>query len=236
MLIVSNIFLSIFFVSISVFADTSVEELHRLTRSNHQVLDYSSARKFLFNEIYLKNDSKGFFVMDVYCMDRWDLPADDVANRRLPDAKYMNTEHTWPQSKFSASFPANVQKSDLHHLYITGSKINAERGNFPFAEVNGNDRLSCTESRRGNSVGGERGSFFEPPDSHKGNVARSMFYFSVRYKINIDKTQEYFLRLWHREDPVDAEERATHEKIVKVQKNRNPFVDQPDLVLEIDNF
>ena len=35
---------------------------------------------------------------------------------------------------------------------------------------------------------------FEPPAEHKGNVARAIFYFSVRYKMKVTPTQEAFLK------------------------------------------
>ena len=78
--------------------------------------------------------------------------------------------------------------------------------------------------------------FFEPMDVHKGNVARSILYFSIRYKMPIDNLQETFLKFWNLLDPVDAAEKARHEGIAKVQGNRNPFIDRPELALEIADF
>lgn len=232
-----NLFFLTFLFSTILHAQTSKDELHLTAKAGHQEFSYSAARKALFNEIYLETDGSGYFVNDVYCNEKFKINSGDIANGRLPDSTEMNTEHTWPQSKFTHLFPSNTQKSDLHHLYPTGSRINADRGNLPFAEVNGTDRLACSESKRGSPRdSGRGGAFFEPPDAHKGNVARSMFYFSVRYKIAIDKTQETYLRLWHLEDPIDAREKQTHEKIAKIQGNRNPFVDDPDLVRQVEDF
>ena len=188
------VLLSVLTISSSLYAETSKEELHQLAKSGHQVLAYAAARKVMFNQIRLEKDVRGYFVTDVYCNQRFDLVASDVTNGRLPNSAEFNTEHTWPQSKFSKQFSESTQKSDLHHLFPTGSKINAERGNFPFAEVNGTDRLECIDSQRGSPTMGDRGAYFEPPSAHKGNVARAMFYFSVRYNISIDKTQEHFLK------------------------------------------
>ncbi len=77
------------------------------------------------------------------------------------------------------------------------------------------ERLSKLE----NSIGYAKGTYFEPPVEHKGNVARSLFYFSVRYQIAIEANKEIFLKFWYMLDPVDEKERERHEKIADIQKN-----------------
>ncbi len=190
----------------------------------------------MFNDIYLKKDAQGYYIEGVYCLEKYYPFNGSAPGARLPNPAAFNTEHTWPQSKFSKLFSANVQKTDLHHLYPTIAKINSQRGNLPFAEVLKDTELYCDESQSGKSENGSKGTYFEPPNSHKGNVARSMFYFSIRYKIAIDPTQEFYLRLWHKEDPVDAEEKRRHEMIFNLQQNRNPFIDDPELVITISDF
>lgn len=189
----------------------------------------------MFNRIDLQKDQGGYYITDVYCEEKfYHYRADQTPGTRLPSG--LNTEHTWPQSKFSNSFPKPVQKSDLHHLFPTLNKINSERGNLPFAEVYHGIDLSCEESQSGSNVQTRAGTYFEPPDDHKGNVARAMFYFSVRYDIAIDPVQEYFFRQWHILDPVDALEKQRHEGIYNVQHNRNPFIDEPELVNQVLDF
>lgn len=206
--------------------------------ANQQIsLSYSEARVKLFNVIDLKTDADGAYFIDVYCAQKfYHYKPGEAIGTKIPDPKYMNTEHTWPQSKFSKAFPENTQKTDLHHLYPAGSKINSERGNYPFAEVNASGPVSCQNSERGKPVSQGTGTYFEPPANHKGNVARSMFYFSTRYKMPIDPVQEYFLRQWHILDPVDANEKARHEIIAKIQNNRNPYIDDPGLVNQVLDF
>ena len=212
-------------------------ELQHQSAAQQISLSYNEARVKLFNVIDLKKDTNGAFFMDVYCAVKfYHYKAGETIGTKLPDPKFMNTEHTWPQSKFSKSFPENTQKTDLHHLYPAGSKINSERGNLPFAEVNSVGSISCQNSQRGKPISTNSGSFFEPPTEHKGNVARSMFYFSTRYKMPIDPVQEYFLRQWHILDPIDANEKARHEIISQIQNNRNPYIDDPGLVNQVLDF
>lgn len=216
------------------------EELHRISGEEYVGLSYKEARIKLFNVIYLEKDEKGYFNKDVYCQTNYYRTfKDDIPNDEIPDHTIMNTEHTWPQSRFNESLNEEVQKTDLHHLYTTFSKINAERGNYPFANVGVSTNrkpLFCPGTKLGNPIGYGKGIYFEPPVEHRGNVARSLFYFSIRYNLAIDATEEIFLKFWHMLDPVDATETQRHEIIYGIQKNRNPFIDYPELVLQIADF
>lgn len=214
------------------------EELFKEMGQGQLTLTYTEARVKLFNVLDLQKDAKGHFVKGVYCDDKfYHYRQNETPGIKIPDGNIMNTEHTWPQSKFNRAFPETTQKTDLHHLYPSYSKINAERGNYPFAEVIPSPiKLFCTMSQLGKASNTGLGVYFEPSDDHKGNVARSMFYFSTRYKLAIDPVQEYYLRQWHILDPVDANEKTRHEKIVTIQKNRNPFIDDPGLVNQILDF
>lgn len=206
----------------------------------HTAVGYENARLFLLGNFYLIRDGKGYGVKDVYC-DRNHMSEDFVhgnapAPNTIPDNTIINVEHTWPQSRFTGRYRPEMQKSDLHHLFPTDSQMNAIRGNNSFGEVVSDTKiLKCKNVRFGKSAEG-RGDVFEPPPEHRGNVARALFYFSVRYDLPIDPVQEAYLRKWNREDPVDAEELERNEKIAALQGNRNPFVDYPELADKISDF
>lgn len=208
-------------------------ELFKKTSEGHHAVGYDNAKKYLFQELYLEQDEKGYFVTDLYCGTKFR----NVGPNQLPDQNQLNTEHTWPQSKFSGKANKGTQKSDLHHLFPTDSKANSTRGNYDFAEVTKNANLSnCPLSKSGASVTSGGKNYFEPPTAHKGNVARALFYFSVRYKIEIPDEEEEFLRRWNHLDPVDDMEMARNNAIEKIQGNRNPFIDNPELADTISNF
>ncbi len=206
--------------------------------SQVRTISYKQARRHLFGDIYLKKNSFGdYYVTDRYCLKKYDRKA-GVGPGKIPSHQKVNCEHTWPQSRFSKSFSKSLQKSDLHHLFPVNSRANSTRGNIIFGEVIG-DVVSdeCRASYRGViDYKNSRSKAFTPPKSHRGNVARSIFYFSIRYQLPITQDEEYYLRRWHREDPVDTEEVNAHQKIFKIQNNRNPFIDQPELVSMISNF
>lgn len=200
----------------------------------HTSVGYDSARKIMFGELFILNDDGGKHVKDVYCGKKFYFKeVSDVSNM----GNEVNIEHTWPQSKFNGNFDKNLQKSDMHHLFPTDSSANNRRANHEFGNVGTvHDELNvqnCTSSQLGEISGHF---IFTPPAGHKGNVARSLFYFSTRYRLPISTAQEMILRHWHTSDPVDAAEIARHEKIAKYQKVRNPFVDFPQLVEKISDF
>ncbi len=204
----------------------------------HQPLDYDDARMALIHELHGSSNGRQTVVRDVYCERDYSARAllDQNLRREMVSGHSINIEHTWPQSRFTNRYPTEMQKSDLHHLFPTDSQMNSIRGNFKFAEVDHPVRaLPCPIAKFGH-IEGHKAFYFEPPVNHKGNVARALFYFSVRYQTAIDPEEEEFLRQWSRTDPVDAAEFARNEEIMKLQGNRNPFIDHPQLADRIADF
>lgn len=209
--------------------------------SSHKAAGYERARVFLFGQFYLtKLDASNYGIKEMYCdrvyqkedFKKGNQPGPNV----VPDNTVINVEHTWPQSKFSRRFPKEMQKSDIHHLYPTDSAMNSLRGNTIFGEVeHDSGSIKCSTSRFGSGSAGAT-LIFEPPADHKGHVARSLFYFSVRYDMPIRPEEEVILKKWNHEHPVDAEEQARNGEIEKVQGNRNPFVDHSELADQISDF
>lgn len=144
----------------------------------------------------------------------------------------FNTEHTFPQSLFSSLEP---MRSDMFHLFPTDETANNKRSNYPFGVV-----TNPTWSN-GGSLFDQNTNTFEPRDSHKGEVARAMFYFVTRYQ-NYNSFldgQEQILRQWHKTFAPTPIERKRCDDIYTYQKNRNPFIDYPqflDRINSISNF
>lgn len=201
--------------------------------------NYRKARTHLFGELHLLRLGRKYAIKGVYCsktLDEGSFPQGaGPGPGAIPSHTVMNTEHTWPQSRFSRSFPKGLQKGDLHILYPVQSGVNSLRSNHPFGEVSSVSQTPCPEARKGRSGRSGR-EVFEPAQEHKGNVARAVFYFSMRYKMPIDQEQEEVLRSWDRMDPVDEFEQMRNEKIFEIQKNRNPFIDHPELSRLISDF
>jgi deoxyribonuclease-1 len=227
------------FLTSSAFAKINIQYLDQsdlkheaaaIASQNHHSLGYGTARVDLLGGIALQKNGTKYFITDVYCEADYAAPGPG----RIPSNNILNVEHTWPQSKFGGK-AKNLQKSDLHHLFPSDPQLNSVRGNNDFGTVVKElDTLKCSQSKIGLNAQGTR--VFEPPSAHKGNVARALFYFSVRYNMPINSVQEEVLKAWNIEDPVDADEMSRNDEIEKLQGNRNPFIDQPEMAQHISDF
>jgi hypothetical protein len=217
-------------------AKTPKNYLHQLAKAGHVALDYSEVKKILFFTV----ENTGGEVCSVYtenqCQKRHYKPypyppkKSKALKYKKPRGFKLNIEHTWPQSKGAKELPAN---SDMHHLFVTSKESNSKRANLPFCNV-ASEFWEFGGSLMGIDIYAQ--DCFEPRDIHKGNVARAMFYFSVRYQMQIDADQEVVLRQWHKDDPVDSQEIKRNELIGIIQGNTNPFIEKPSYVDDISDF
>lgn len=203
----------------------------------HHALGYDKARQILFGKLYLEQDARGYFLRDTYCHKEFRGP--HIGPFLIPDHNEINVEHTWPQSKYGAR-DEKYKVCDLHHLFMADNTGNKARANNPFAETTQGSSAApdCPDSQieKVPTLNGKISFVFEPPQEHKGNVARALFYFAIRYKLSLDPAQEKTMRLWNKLDPVDAKERENNEIIEEFQGNRNPFIDFPELSDSIADF
>lgn len=194
-------------------------QLRSLLSKDQRSLGYKQAKKVMFEKL----DNFDGEVCGVYSANYC------LKTRSIPNNSAMNTEHTWPQSMGAVG----IAKSDLHHLFPTKSSINSTRSNYPFCYVT-NVKWESNVSKMGRDSRGTQ--CFEVPDFHKGNVARAMFYFAVRYSKNLDAAQEKVLREWNEIDPVDDAEIAREKKIENHQNNTNLFVLYPEIINQISDI
>lgn len=159
-----------------------------------------------------------------------------------------NREHSLPKSWWGGSTDEPMY-TDLHHVIPTDNASNSQRSAWPLGEVssvewtNGSAKLGYgTFGNSGNNM------TFEPADEYKGDFARIYFYMATCYKnknlaaggkgykvfsngtANFTTTALNLYLNWHREDPVSQKEIDRNNGVAKKQGNRNPFVDDPELV------
>jgi endonuclease I/V8-like Glu-specific endopeptidase len=154
---------------------------------------------------------------------------DEVFLEELEAAHPFNCEHVVPQSWFNKR---KQPRADLHHLFTCEWGCNSFRGNRAYFDFQ-------TEAFREN-CGESDNSKFEPKFG-KGAVARATLYFLLRYPGDIadsgkemPKERLQTIIKWAKDDKVDRWERHRNAEIQKVQGNRNPLIDFPDLVDKIN--
>lgn len=168
-----------------------------------------------------------------------------------------NREHMMPQSSFNSNYP---MYSDLFFVIPTDARINQLRSNYPYGIAGTTNYYTFTNgskiSKNGTPNSGYTGRVYEPNSEFKGDIARSLLYYVVRYegKLNsfnfyngtspandtspLDGSEEkayedWFLALllqWHNNDPVSPKEIERNNRVFAIQKNRNPFIDHPEWV------
>ncbi|HNX01029.1 MAG TPA: endonuclease, partial [Candidatus Cloacimonadota bacterium] len=194
--------------------------------STNTYSSYDGAKLIMFQQL----DNHNGVVRCVYTGQDFSI-APDYNGSSSP-----NTEHTYAQSWFTG--PASVEKADLHHLFVTESTVNSSRGNLPFGKV----ITTATTYASYNGYVSKRGTdfnsqtVFEPADQHKGDCARALLYFNVRYgeSLTIGGVDQLPACIqWNYLDPPNADEIARNTLIQATLTNRNPFVDHPEYVTSI---
>lgn len=199
-----------------------------MTSFGYVDLGYSPARDQLFLNIDNQAvNGQGAGQNTVDCIYTGTVAAGYTTRPDVQNNYNFNTEHLFPQSLFSENQP---MRSDLHHLMPVTASSNSERSNKPFGVVSNPSWTS----------GGSKsnGSTFEPRDDAKGDVARAMMYFVLRYQDynNFFAGQESILRQWNTQFPPDAIDSTRNRDIEALQNVRNPFVDHPEFADRIASF
>ena len=158
----------------------------------------------------------------------------------------MNREHSFPKSWWGGD--ENDAYTDINHLYPSDGPANTAKNNYPLGEVDPNNiTYDNGVSLVGNPVEGQGGGaklVYEPADEYKGDFARTYFYMVTCYshlnwkytyvarKGDYPSMQGWAIDLllkWHRNDPVSEKETKRNDEVYKIQHNRNPFIDYPEL-------
>lgn len=194
---------------------------------------YTSARRLMFTEVERQRGPRNAMVVEcIYTGRTATQPATEDPNR-----DEMNCEHLWPRSLLYQDQDSALyshQESDLHHLYPSVPGANSLRGNLPFGEVVGDRNMDFSPSYYGVDRTGKM--VFDVRRDRRGDVARAMFYMSVRWGLELPDVEADVLRVWNDRDPVSEEETLRNTAVQRLQGNRNPFVDCPTLVDRIFRF
>lgn len=182
----------------------------------------------------------------------WDMYSDiEYHFRGSSSVSGMNKEHSLPKSWWGGGDDITIYPSytDLYHLYPSDAEANTAKLHWPLGEVSTiafNNGVTKTGTPKAGQGGGAA-TVFEPDDRYKGDFARTYFYMATCYQ---DYTWKYtfmmsnnsadwktlnewsiaLLLRWAREDPVSDKEKNRNEAVYRIQNNRNPFIDNPELI------
>lgn len=150
-----------------------------------------------------------------------------------------NREHTFPRSRGGFDSIEEDEVGDGIDIFWNTTADSLRHGNSDAHALRAVD--GPENSSRGNQFYGEYNGPSGTLGGFKGDVARSVFYMAVRYNgLEIVNgfpeglTGQFgdlaTLLDWHRNDPPDDFEMNRNNVVYQWQFNRNPFIDQPDLV------
>jgi len=214
------------------------------------------------DKYYDHGSSNTTILLDMYSEiptgpDAYEYTTANIIGSANAEGLGWNREHMMPQSTFYSNYP---MYSDLFYVVPTDARINQLRSNYPYGIAGATNYYTFTNSSKiSNSAIPNyvyTGRVYEPINEFKGDVARSLLYFAVRYEGKLgtfnfnnstnpasdtnplDGTEErafepaYIAMLiqWHNQDPVSQREIDRNNAVYNLQKNRNPFIDNPSWV------
>lgn len=205
------------------------------TALNNIIKDHTPYSYFFSKEIFKLSDAdpeNPDNVIQVYTGFSHDN--NDYGNGSLQ----LNREHVWAKSHgdFTDQPP---MYGDVHNLKPSAASVNQDKSNLDF-DNGGAQHDIATGCYYTDST-------WEARDEVKGDIARIIFYMATRYEGNdgeldlevVDRVNTFplpehgklsTLIQWNELDPPDAFERNRNNVIYQFQKNRNPFIDNPDFV------
>jgi len=225
----------------TVFPGLSGAELIDSVARNYRpdiVLDYGQARDTLFAKILAIDDDtlRCIYSGHALYLDPTQDPTQYVFQGGGPSG--INTEHSYPQSKGAADGNA---RSDMHHLYPARVPVNEARGSVPFANIPDaqtqkwfirNQFFTSIPTTNIDGYSESRTDAFEPRESVKGDIARSIFYFYTMYRAQANAADPNFFDIqrptlcqWAYQDFADSIELRKTWRIAPYQSGKpNPFV------------
>ncbi|WCO02461.1 endonuclease [Psychroserpens ponticola] len=161
-----------------------------------------------------------------------------------------NREHTYPRSRGNFGDIEGDDIADGRDVFWTTKADSTRHGNSDAHALRPADAIE-NSTRNNKNYGDPAFGAYDGPvatsGSFYGDVARSVLYMAIRYN-NLSVLSGYpvipsdiedypgelgdleILLDWHRNDPPDDYEMNRNNVVYTWQFNRNPFIDQPDLV------
>ncbi|WP_312422211.1 endonuclease [Epilithonimonas sp.] len=241
-------------------------KLHNIISENNYNWHYDDLKTLYgqtdIDKYYDFDASNNTYLLDIYSNNpsgttAYHYTLSNIISNANAEGLGWNREHMMPQSSFNSAYP---MYSDLFFVIPTDARINQLRSNYPYGKAGStvyyNFSNGSKQAANGTPNATYTGRVFEPIDEFKGDVARALLYFAVRYEgklggfnfsTNADPTKDQnpldgteekayenwyvaMLLNWHQSDPVSQREIDRNNAVYNLQKNRNPFIDHPEWV------
>ena len=205
---------------------------------------YGSGNKKTWDGFFhTDRDTTTNLVLDMYSLET------RYFNSTKPTASVLelDIEHMFPKSWWGGD--VNEAYCDLFHLVPADYSANRSKSNHaPGIPTDTTFWNGSFATGSGSEYGLQK--VFCPADEYKGDFARAYFYIATCYGDSLQWTnsgdagkamtnnhwQEFqpwlrdLLVSWHRMDPVSDKEKQRAIEVNKIQGNRNPYIDYPELV------
>lgn len=204
---------------------------------------YGSGNKKTWDGFYhTDRDTTNNIVLDMYSNEtRYFNPAKPTAG-----VLELDIEHMFPKSWWGGDI--NEAYCDLFHLVPADYSANRSKSNHaPGIPSDTTFWNGSFATGNGSAYGLQK--VFCPADEYKGDFARAYFYIATCYGDSLQweqsgdaakamtntHWQEFqpwlrdLLLEWHKMDPVSNKEKQRAIEVNKIQGNRNPFIDYPQL-------
>jgi len=192
---------------------------------------------------YTDRDTTDNRVIDMYSEE------EHYFNSERPTAAVsgFDIEHMLPKSWWGGD--VNAAYCDLYHLVPGNASANRSKSNHAPGIPTDSSFYNGSFVTGADAVRGLERAFC-PADEYKGDFARAYFYIACCYgdvltwktsgeagtAMTNESWEEFLpwlrdlLLSWHRADPVSEKETRRAIEVNKIQGNRNPFIDYPELV------
>lgn len=111
-----------------------------------------------------------------------------------------------------------AMEADMYNLYPAVGELNADRNNFRYGIIYGEERKygACDFEVKDKVA--------EPKEDIRGDIARTYFYMEDTYGVRISDKQRKLFQVWDNQDPVSEWERIRADRIEAIQGNKNKFI------------
>ncbi|MBG7629677.1 MAG: endonuclease, partial [Bacteroidetes bacterium] len=235
-------------VNLNATGDVLFEELATKIISTHSGIPYTGSPVDVWDACKLADEDPDITanVLLIYGFDDADenVTTDRTRDKSLQDpgggTGVWNREHVFSKSLAEPIFVTTSvgPGTDVHNLRPADKQRNSTRSNYPFIDGNGDGSYLTSNNK------------WYPGNEWKGDVARIIMYMYTRYHgdgsealetnclpknvgvgtVNsLDPNMVNLFLQWNVEDPVSPFEANRNDQLANIQKNRNPFIDNPYL-------